>query len=66
MHNKYLHDMHTQVNNPKVSPYWKILTCKIQINYYIYIHIIETTIMTPIGRHLNFHQLDHQKQINDA
>jgi hypothetical protein len=49
--------MHIQVNNLKVIPYWEIMTCKIQINHYIYTYIMKIDIVTPIVRQLSLHQL---------
>lgn len=45
--------MHTQINNFKESPYYKIPTWKIWINHWIYNHIIGTTTVTPIINHLS-------------
>jgi len=46
MHNNHLHHMHTEVNNLKLKPYRIFLTCEIQINHYIYIHITKIAILT--------------------
>jgi hypothetical protein len=48
--------MYTQVNNLKVSPYWKILTYKIKINHCIYTYITKTTSVMLIMNHLNLHR----------
>jgi hypothetical protein len=55
MHCNHQHHMYIQVHNLKLTPYWKILTCKIQINHCIYAHITKTTNMTWKVVHCNLY-----------